>query len=141
MFALLLTAAMSVVPHEVVVSDEADVIELNHYFDENGKRIFDQAIFWQWCDARAEHHVFAWRFAKQPGQVPSRDWSRNGYVTIWFDGKTLRRVRSYSMRETWTQFDPEVHDRAFFRQSERRELSRRREVKPVVGVQHDQPHE
>ncbi|MAG01759.1 hypothetical protein CMI42_00310 [Candidatus Pacearchaeota archaeon] len=109
-----------------VAKDKADILELNHYFDDNGKRVFDQIILWNWHHSEGEHHVFAWRFAKQPGQIPQRNWSKNNYTIQWLDGKTLRYVESDSQRETWTQYDPEVHDRTFFRQSQRRELSRMR---------------
>ena len=38
-----------------------DLIEVNHFYDENGKRVFDQLIFWDWKPAEAAHRVRAWR--------------------------------------------------------------------------------
>lgn len=118
MFALLLSA-VAMIPSDAVVLDEADVIEVNHYFDKDGNLVFKQVIFWRWRNDSANHHVFAWRFAKQSSQIPVHDWARNGYVSIWYDGQVLRCVRSRAIRETWTQYDPEVHDRTLFCQRRR----------------------
>lgn len=140
MRALLIAITFGMVPHESVVTDTADVIEVNHYFDENGRLVFDQIIFWEWCDEKQRHQVFAWRFAKQPGQFPVRDWGRNAFVTTWYDRKLLRCVRGASVRETWTQYDPEVHDRSIAAQNLRRGLSRQRTLaKPQLAPPDHRP--
>ncbi len=128
MRALVVALAMGFVPGDAVVTDTADVIEINHYFDENGRLVFDQIIFWDWCDERENHHVVAWRFAKHVSQRPLRDWARGGYVTSWRDGDLLRRVHSASLRETWTQYDPEVQDRSLYSQHLRRGLASQRDL-------------
>lgn len=135
MSGLLVTIALTsttigLTPRDEPITDHADVIEVNHFYDERGKLVFDQIIFWRWCDVRCEHHVMAWRFLKKKEQIPRRDLYRRGFVTVWHDSGTLRRVRSPSLLETWTQFDPEVHDRQFLPQDRRRGLGKHL-VKPL----------
>lgn len=122
---LLTSTTIGLTPRDELVTDHADVIEVNHFYDERGKLVFDQIIFWRWCDVRCEHHVMAWRFLKKKEQFPRHDRSRRRYIAIWHDSGTLRRVRAPSLLETWTQFDPEVHDRQFVPQSRRVGLGKR----------------
>ena len=53
----------------------------------------------------------------------SHDWPRGDYVLLWHDGELLREVRAAAWRESWTQFDPEMHDRDRFPKSARRGLT------------------
>ena len=105
-----------------VSTDTADIIEVNHYYDANGKHVFDQVIFWDWHDDDCTFRVAAWRFLKPENHFPRRDPVRGGYVHIWKDEGRLRCVRSKWFRETWTQYDPEVNDREFLTQRMRRGL-------------------
>jgi hypothetical protein len=66
--------------------------------------------------------VRAWRLVKNPAQLPQRDWQDGGYVAVWHDGEVLRHVHAESMRETWTQYDPELIEREFLPKEQRREL-------------------
>jgi hypothetical protein len=59
---------------------------------------------------------------KNPAQLPQRDWREGGYQSVWQDGEVLRRVRAESMRETWTQYDPELIEREYLPRERRREL-------------------
>lgn len=107
---------------ELVVGDEVDLIEVNHFFDEQGRHIFDQTIFYDWCPIQCRYNVRAWRLLKHPSQRPYRDWKGGGYVAVWHDGQLLRRVRSSSFRESWTQYDPELVERDFLPKEQRRDL-------------------
>lgn len=107
------------VPQPGVVDDSCHLIEINHYYDENGKLVFDQIIFWDWhCDG--QQHVCAWRLLKQAEQLPCR--VRGAWRCVWTDGDVLRRVTAPAMRETWTQYDPELADREPWPKEKRREL-------------------
>ena len=67
--------------------------------------------------------VRAWRLVKNPSQLPQRDWA-DGRL-LWPCGKTaeqLRHVRSQSIRETWTQYDPELVEREYLPKERRKEL-------------------
>lgn len=110
------------VSREDVMRDSVDLMELNHFYNEHGSLVFDQIIFYDWCNDRFQ--VRAWRLVKNSNQIPTRDWQRGGYSALWWDGEILRFVISKSIRETWTQYDPELVEREFLPQERRRELSK-----------------
>ncbi len=117
--------AISVNPREDVTTDRVDLIEINHYYDEHGKHVFDQVIFYDWCGQVCRYQVRAWRLLKKPAQIPARDWASDDYVAVWHDtGDVLRRVRAETIRESWTQYDPELVEREFFAKDQRRDLAR-----------------
>jgi hypothetical protein len=41
---------------------------------------------------------------------------------MWQDGEQIRHIRSKSIRETWTQYDPELVEREFLPKEKRKEL-------------------
>lgn len=41
------------------VEDCCDLVELNHFYDEAGRLVFDQIIFWEWSPAESRFHVRA----------------------------------------------------------------------------------
>lgn len=113
----LLAAILCIVPLDRGVAREScDCIEVNHFYSETGDLVFTQAIYRDWSAIRA------WRLVKHPNQLPARDWEHGGYVTTWLDGDTLRQVRAGAIRETWTQFDPELNERDCLPVCKRREL-------------------
>jgi hypothetical protein len=119
--AVLLSAAC-LNPLDDVASDRVDLIEINHFYDERGQLVFDQIIFYDWSPAESRYHVRAWRLLKQPAQIPHRNWSHGDYVAVWYDGDVLRKVRAETIRESWTQYDPELIEREFLPKEKRREL-------------------
>lgn len=109
-------------PVELTVRERCDMAEVNHFYDEQGRLVFDQIIFYDWCNRDERHHVRAWRMVKHPGQLPQFDWQRGEWASQWQDGEVLRRIASGSMRETWTQYDPELIEREWLPRERRREL-------------------
>lgn len=109
-------------PVEDVAKDRVDLIEVNHFFDEHGKHVFDQVIFYDWSPQFSRYNVLAWRLLKDVAQVPYREGSRQDYVAIWHDGAVLRKVQAETVRESWTQYDPELVERAYLPKEQRREL-------------------
>ena len=98
-------------------------MEVNHFYDEQGRLVFDQVIFYDWSPEHSRHMVRAWRLVKNPTQLPERDWRDGGYL----GGLAGRRNRSAafrraSMRESWTQYDPELVEREFLPKERRKEL-------------------
>jgi hypothetical protein len=135
---VLVLLAAGTLPLDLVSTDAADAIELNHFSDGDGRPVFDQVIFWQWHAEESAYRVRAWRLWKSPAQTPWRDWHNSmgglrsgGYVTAWFDGDRLRVIRATSFRETWTQHDPELDDRQFLPAHERRGLTGERKLPPT----------
>lgn len=107
---------------EDVARETVDLMELNHFYDQQGRLEFDQVIFYDWCDNTNRHQVLAWRLVKNPNQLPKRDWRNGGYIAIWHDGDKLRHIQSQHFRETWTQYDPELAEREYLPKEKRREL-------------------
>jgi len=118
-------ASLYLNPIEDVAVDRVDLVELNHFHDEQGKQVFDQIIFYDWSPTRGRYNVLAWRLLKHPSQLPVRDWSTGDYVTVWRDNAVVREVRAQTMRESWTQYDPELIERSFLPKEQRRELRKR----------------
>lgn len=110
--------------HAAPVDDRVDVMHLNHFYDGEGRLVFDQLIFEDWGNPNClpwRHSVVAWRLVKNPAQIPMRSVGGD-YRAIWFDGEVLRDVRAGSFRESWGQYDPEVLDRDVLPRELRREL-------------------
>ncbi len=83
--------------------NKVDTIELNHFKDS-----FTQVIFWGEDD-----HVIAWRMHdKTQNAVALYERKHKGYTFVWRErGKFLKAIAPNYI-ETWTNYDPEVLDRA-----------------------------
>ena len=125
-----LVAVCGITPQEDVSRDRVDLVEVNHFYDDVGRHVFDQVIFYDWSPADCRHVVRAWRMVKKPGQLPQRNWADGTYAAIWKDGEVLRDVRATSMRESWTQYDPELVEREYLPKEKRRELRTAAAPKP-----------
>lgn len=128
-----LVAVCGITPQEDVSRDRVDLVEVNHFYDDVGRHVFDQVIFYDWSPADCRHVVRAWRMVKKPNQLPQRNWTDNTYTATWNDGEVLREVRAATMRESWTQYDPELVEREYLPKEKRREL------RPVRVPQATQP--
>jgi hypothetical protein len=119
-----LMASFCLNPVEDVVRERVDLIEVNHFYDEHGKHVFDQLIFYDWSAQQARYNIRAWRMYKHPAQLPQRDWQHRCFVARWQDGLVLREVQAKTIRESWTQHDPELVERAYLPKEHRRELQK-----------------
>jgi hypothetical protein len=123
-------------PPEHIVSDHVDVIEINHFYDEHGKLVFDQVLYYDWSPAQSRYNVRAWRLLKTPAQIPRRDVERGDYVATWYDGESMRQIRATTVRESWTQYDPELVEREHLPKERRKELrnlySARKHIEAMV---------
>jgi len=108
---VVLALATVITQPDGVARDVVDVIEVNHVYDDDGRPVFTQQIFWVWSERESRYHVRAWRMVKEAAQLPRRDHVHGGYVAQWLDGQTLRAVHALSIRETWTQYDVEMLER------------------------------
>jgi hypothetical protein len=43
-----LLTLFSIVPHDITLVDHVDLVEVNHFYDEHGKLVFNQDIFFNW---------------------------------------------------------------------------------------------
>lgn len=114
---------LSILPRGEVARETCDVVELNHFYDEEGRLVFDQVIFYDWDRSAGRHQVRAWRLVKHADQIPRRTYGKGGgWVICWQDGEVFRDIRAAAFRETWTQEDPELAEREFLPKEQRREL-------------------
>jgi hypothetical protein len=96
-----------------------DMIELNHFVDEEGREVFQQVIFYDWSKTQHRYHVRAWRLIKSESQLPQRRWNPDHYQCTWHDDGMLRQVWAPLLRETWSQKDPERVNRALHPEDKR----------------------
>ena len=103
---------LSIVPHDGVVEDRVDLIELNHYFDNEGRPVFDQLIFWEWTDRMGGRFICRdFRIVKHHREWPDHQRDRGEWTVVRSEGESVRRVSSPSFVETWTLHDPELRVR------------------------------
>src|SRR5678809_996065 len=93
--------AAAEIPRSDVARDRVDLLEVNHFYDLEGRLTFDQLIAWTWDNDAACYRCASWRLIKSPHQIPQRDRVRGGYVVTWMDGEILREVRAVSVDESW----------------------------------------
>ncbi len=116
---------LSIVPHDPgILRESHDSVELNHFYDEHGRLVFDQVIWWDWSCRDERYQVVDWRLVKQPWQVPVME--RGGYRCLWLDGEQMRCVYSRSYQESWLQYDPELAEREILPKEARRGLRERK---------------
>jgi len=83
MLTALLSVVIALLPHTPIVRDRCDLVEVNHFYDEEGRLVFDQVIFYDWCDSQCRYNVCAWRMLKRPAQWPHRD--RGEWRATWME--------------------------------------------------------
>lgn len=127
--AVLVFLSCGVAPQADVAVERVDLVEVNHFFDDQGRHVFDQMIFYDWSQDVGRYQVRAWRLVKSPTQFPQRDWEQGNYLSIWQDGEVLRKIRAASARESWTQYDPELVEREYLPKELRRDLYQPRTAK------------
>jgi hypothetical protein len=103
-----------------VVEDECAAIELNTFYDDDGKEIFKQWIFYE--ATSNGFRIQAWRLAKGDAGGPSR--VGKVWQVCWHDGDTTRVVRASIYRETHSQYDPELRERSTWPKELRRGLTK-----------------
>ena len=89
-----------------------DLIELNHFYDHQGRHVYDQVIFYEQPPETGRFQVRAWCLIEDRDNL-SRRPVKNAETQLvqvdWFDNdqRLLRKITSRSFRESWTQIDPE----------------------------------
>ena len=103
--------AVGLIPSDVVIESQVDVVEINHFYDDQAELVFDQIIFYDWSRTDNCYHVIGWRILKDKSPVPKRVYGTNYYQSIWYDDGVLRKLRTKVLREAWLQYDPELLER------------------------------
>jgi hypothetical protein len=118
-------AACGLNPPTDVAVDKVDLVEINHFHDDQGRPVFDQIIFYDWSARDGRYQVRDWRLLKSANQVPLSNSRDREFVAVWSDFKirdTLRSTKAKMVRETWTQYDPELVEREFLPENKRKKL-------------------
>lgn len=100
-------------------TEYVDLVELNHFIDDQGRQVFRQLVFYDWSDLDKRFQVRSWRLIKNDRQLPRRFWTPKRYECHWHDDGQRRTVLAKQMRETWTQQDPERANRKFLPEDQR----------------------
>lgn len=81
-----------------------DLIELNHFYSDDGELKYTQIIAYEWSPDYRRHHVQSWYLADKMCHTPH---VRGG---MWH----APGMRSEAFRETWTFYDPERKNKELF---------------------------
>lgn len=102
------------------VDEFVDLIELNHFYDQRGRLVYDQVIFYERAPETGRFQVRAWCLVEDREYLnrrPVKNYETQLYQVDWFDTdqRLLRKITSRLYRESWTQIDPErankkIHD-------------------------------
>ncbi len=135
-FCFFLLSVVGSIGGEPITTDYFDLVELNHFYDDQGKLIFTQLIYYDWNPVLGNHIIQGWRMLPRladpqgsfirAGMLPKYHAANKEYISIWNDRQSawsLRKVVAYSYRETHTQFDPELEGRVLSPVPKRRGFS------------------
>ena len=133
---MILLLLLAIAPHDPVLRDRVDVIEVQQVFSwcgkelENGdvdyslKLTFTQILFRRWDRNRSEHVIEAWRMAKPEMQYQFCH-ARHVHEIRWIDGGRERCVETKSLVHSSADFDSEVAERLQYPKEHRRELRKK----------------
>ena len=105
-------------PPHYMLQEHIDLIEVNHFYDSDGKFVLDQVIYYNWSPQETRFNVADYRLFKSQMQNPIREIGVN-HFSVWHDGNALRCIHSDGFIETWTQHDPEHREREILPNDER----------------------
>ena len=85
-----------------------DLIELNHFYDQQGRLVYDQVIFYERAPENERFQVRAWCLVEDREDLnrrPVKNYQTQLYQVDWYDTdqRVLRKVTSRHFRESWTQ--------------------------------------
>lgn len=127
----ILLLLFSTIPTDTTLVDHFDKAEINHFYDDQGRHVFDQVIWYNWVPGWVTgHRIEAWRLVKTPNVYPVLNRHTNKYESLFYDNDDLRKVVADSMVESWTQYDPELVGRETWPKEKRRDLSIKLKQKP-----------
>jgi len=116
----LLLIIIAILPVETVARESCDRIEVNSFYDDQGRLVFDQLLFSDWDGERFQ--LRAWRMVKHQSQLPQLSNQTGRYECRWFDGELERVVSAPVVSWSRTQYDPELTEREWLAKEHRREL-------------------
>lgn len=142
MLSLLLAFVLSVpIRIEDQATEYVDLIETNHYFDHQGRLVYDQVVFYERTPTTGKFQVRAWCLVDDREYLnrrPVKNETTGLYQVDWYDTdkRILRKLTSRLFRESWSQVDPERDNKRFHPERLRVELVKKPE-KPEIPVPSD----
>ena len=126
------------------VDEYVDLIELNHFFDQQGRLVYDQVVFYERAPETGKFQVRAWCLVEDREYLnrrPVKNQETELYQVDWFDTdqRLLRKITSRLYRESWTQVDPERSNKKFH--DERLRISLVQNPKKFLQSQSQEPDE
>ncbi len=93
-------------------NEHVDLIELNHFYDQQGRLVYDQVIFYELAPETGRFQVRAWCLVEDReclNRRPTKNYETQLYQVDWYDSdqRLLRKITSRMYRESWSQVDPE----------------------------------
>lgn len=119
---LILILCLSIENSKTTKTTNVDLIELNHFYNDDG-HAYDQIIFYERSPDYRRYHVIAWKLIEDDTLLlPIKQ--NNIYTVTWFDTEhhVLRRVSSKVFNETWTKVDPERINKKLLEEKDRTPL-------------------
>ncbi len=111
---------LAVIPMDaVVLREEVACVEKNRFYDDSGRLVFVQWIFYEEVPSGCLS-IVAWRLDKGEFSFQERP-----PVLTFSDADTMRQVRAAYWRESWTQTDPELEARERLPSERRRGLRKK----------------
>lgn len=95
-------------------SAECDILEISHYYDENGHEVLCQLVAWSWCETTERHQIRSWKIVKGISDHPKP--VGEGWQANW---SANRIVRAKAFKESWWTFDVELVERRNLPQDQR----------------------
>ena len=113
---ILLLAILSVTKLGSFGDEYVDAIELSHFYDDKGRLVYDQVIFYERTPTTGKFQVRAWCLVEDREYLnrrPVKNESTGIYQVDWYDTdkKIRRKLTSRIFRESWSQIDPERADK------------------------------
>ena len=95
--------------NNMIIREQVDMIEVNHFHDDLGRHVYDQVVFYGWSKAAGDYHVRAWCLLDDPSRWPRKNHVSGFYHLNWYDRdqRVHREIVAKHYLETWTQVDPE----------------------------------
>lgn len=87
-------------------SATCDILEISHYYDDDGHEVLCQLVAWSWCKTTERHQIRSWKIVKGIRDHPrpvSSGWEANWSAT--------QVARAPHFKESWWTFDIELIER------------------------------
>lgn len=119
---ILLVLGLIGIGHSRFECREADLLEINHVVDDNGKEVFCQLVLWRFSDVTNRLEVTDWISMKEDKLIRVNRYGENWIATFRCEKRNFKVV-SRSFSETWG-FDSEIANREFLPEEMRARLLR-----------------